>query len=48
MEVRLAFLVLSAAFAIAVIGATITTTRSVESNQSAPDPVIFMRPISRS
>jgi hypothetical protein len=34
MEVRVAFLALSVAFAIAVIGATITTTRSVETKQT--------------
>jgi hypothetical protein len=48
MEVRLAFLALTVAFAIAVIGATITTTRSVETNQTVRDQVILMRPIFRS
>jgi hypothetical protein len=48
MEVRLAFLALSVAFAIAVIGAAITTTRSVESSPTARDHVILVRPILRS
>src|ERR1700733_11624039 len=46
MEVRVAFLALSVAFAIAVIGATITTTRSVETKQT-PTHVILSGPISR-
>jgi len=48
MEVRLAFLALSVAFAIAVLGAVITTTRSVESSPTARDHVILVRPILRS
>lgn len=45
MEVRVAFLALSVAFAIAVIGATITTTRSVEAKQT-PTHAILPGPIS--
>lgn len=46
MEVRVAFLALSVAFAIAVIGATITTTKSVETKQT-PTHVILSGPIAR-